>query len=134
MGLSKETWQGLFAVATAAATVAVGALVWSNSVSLGQALLHKDVVQLGTRVDKVEQSVDKLATSVNARIDKVETSVDKLATNVNARIDKVETSVNARIDKVETSVELLRVDVKELTRAVNAALPSPAGARRRSWW
>ena len=115
-GLSKETWQGLFAVATAAATVAVGALVWSNSVSLGQALLHKDVVQLGTRVDKVEQSVDKLATSVNARI------------------DKVETSVNARIDKVETSVELLRVDVKELTRAVNAALPSPAGARRRSWW
>ena len=79
-------------------------------------------VDLGDRIDRVENRLEARIDRVEARIDRVEARIEKLG----ARIDKLE----IRIDRVETKVDEVRGYLKFYVAAPDEN-PSPSDRNER---
>ena len=59
---------------------------------------------VSTKIDKLDEKVDKLD-------EKVDTKIDKLDEKVNTKIDKLDEKVNTKIDKLDEKVNTLTASV-----------------------
>ena len=82
---------------------------------------------LGRRIDRVEERIDRVEENLGQRIDRVEESlgqrIDRVEESLGQRIDRVEESLGQRIDRVEERIDR----VEDRARADHQALVAEIG-------